>query len=73
MVDDIALSIRARGSDWIIVRIDNQTGAESYYMAGIWVSDARFGKRIWGYGNTLQEKDKIPDERGFTYEIRPSG
>jgi hypothetical protein len=73
MVDDMALSIRARGSDWVIVRIDNQTGAERYYMAGTWVSDARFGKRIRGYGNALREKDKIPDERGFTYEIRPSG
>ena len=41
-------------------------------MAGIWVSDVRFVKRIRGYGNALRERDKISDERGFTYEIRPS-
>lgn len=72
MVDDILLSMRVSGSHWIIVRIDTATGSESYYMAGTWVSDTRYGKRIQGYGNALREREKIPDKHGFTYEIRPS-
>jgi hypothetical protein len=71
MVDDAAARRRARGSDWIIARIETATGAETYYMAGTWVRSDRFGKRIRGYGNALEIKDKIPKEPGFAYEIRP--
>jgi hypothetical protein len=71
-IDNITPSRRVSGSNWIIVRADTATGSERYYMAGTWVSDVRYGKRIRGYGNALRERDKISDERGFPYEIRPS-
>jgi ABC-type phosphonate transport system ATPase subunit len=71
MVDDVATRRRARGSDWIIVRIDPANGAETYYMAGNWVRSARFAKRIRGYGNALEVKEKILKDSAFIYEIRP--
>ena len=73
MADRVSIARRARGTDWIIARIDTTTGAETYYMAGAWVKADRFGKRIRGYGNALDEKDKIQQEPGFSYEIRPAG
>jgi hypothetical protein len=44
---------RAEGGDWIIVRLDPAGATESYYMAGCWVADQRFGKRIRGLWQRL--------------------
>jgi hypothetical protein len=62
---------RAEGGDWLLVRIDPAIAAESHYMAGYWITEQRFGKRIRGYGNALAVLDRAPKEAGCTYEIRP--
>jgi hypothetical protein len=53
------------------MRVQSTTGAQTYYMAGTWVTNERFGKRIVGYGNALRLLDSIRKETEFTYEIVP--
>ena len=63
---------RAEGGDWLLVRIHPAIAAESHYMAGYWITEQRFGKRIRGYGNALAVLD--PGAQGgrlALYEIRP--
>jgi hypothetical protein len=62
---------RSEGGDWIIVRRDPARATESYYMAGCWIADQRFGKRIRGYGNALAVLDRAPKEAPCTYGIGP--
>jgi hypothetical protein len=65
------LSSRAEGGKWILVRITTSGQDAGYYMAGRWVPEEPFGKRIRGYGNTLAVLDRAPKEASCTYEIRP--
>jgi hypothetical protein len=62
---------KSRHSDWIIIRVANNTDSETYYMAGVWCVAQYFAKRIRGYGNALATYDVIRKELGFVYEIRP--
>ena len=62
---------RAEGGDWLLVRIDPAIAAESHYMAGYWITEQRFGKRIRGYGNALAVLDRAPKEAPCTYGIGP--